>query len=79
MKLYFQNSYEKLKLIAEPTSDKEVFADIKQFLNERNYKLYYTRTWIDKRNNKWFDIGSYTEFFILSEEELDEDDFLDRE
>lgn len=79
MNLYFQNSQRKLRLIAEPTSDKEVYAVIKQFLDEHNYKSYYTRTWIDKRNIKWFDVGSYSEFFLCSEKELDEDEFLDRE
>ena len=79
MKLYFQNSQGKLKIIAEPISDKDVFTAIKQFLDEYNFKSYYTRTWIDDRNIQWFDVGSYSEFFLCSEEELDEDEFLDGE
>ena len=80
MNLYFQNSQGKLKLIAEPETDKEVYAAIKQFLDNHNFKSYYTRTWIDERNIKWFDIGSHTELFLCSEEKLlDEDEFVSGE
>ena len=33
MKLYFRNSKGKLRIVAEPTSDKECNAAIKQFLD----------------------------------------------
>ena len=79
MNLYFQNSQGKLRLIAEPTSDKEVHATIRQFLDEHNFKSYYTRIWIDDRNIKWFDVGSHTEFFICTENELDENEFISGE
>lgn len=79
MKLYFQNSQGKLRVIAEPTSDKECNAAIKQFLDEHGFKSYYTRTWTDKRNNTWFDVGSHTEFFVSTENDLDEDEFVNGE
>ena len=41
-----------------------------------DFKSYYTRCWIDKKGNKWMDVGSHTELFLLSEEELDEDEFV---
>lgn len=74
MKLYFRNSQGKLRVIAEPTSEKECSASIKQFLDEHGFKSYYTRTWKDANGNKWHDVGSHTEFFISTDKELDEDD-----
>ena len=74
MNLYFQNSQGKLRLIAQPTSDKEVNATIKQFLDDHNYKSYYTRTWYEPEINRFvIDVGSYTEFFQceVSKTEMD--------
>ena len=79
MNLYFQNSQGKLRLIAQPGTDKECNAAINKFLNKHNFKSYYTRCWIDKEGNKWFDVGSYTEFFICTEKELDENEFVSGE
>lgn len=47
MKLYFRNSQGKLRVNAEPTSEKECSASIKQFLDEYGFKSYYTRTYRD--------------------------------
>lgn len=80
MKLYFKNSQGKLRVIVEPTSEKECHAAIKKFLDEHGFKSYYTRTWTDNKNNKWFDVGSHTEFFISTENDLlDEDEFISGE
>lgn len=79
MNLYFQNLQGKLSLIAQPTSDKEVHTAINKFLYEHNFKSYYTRCWIDEKGNKWMDVGSHTEFFICTENELDENEFTSGE
>ena len=79
MKLYFRNSQGKLRLIAEPTSEKECNAAINKFLDEHNFKSYYTRGWIDVEGNKWIDVGSWSEFFICTENELDENKFTSGE
>lgn len=79
MNLYFQNSRRKLRLIAQPQTEDECFIAINKFLDEHNYKCHYIRTWTDKNGYKWYDVGSYTEFFCLSEKELDEDEFIDGE
>ena len=85
MNLYFQNSQGKLRLIAEPTSDKEVHVAIKQFLDKHNFKSYYTRIWFESKGTKTslqplyvrennafvYDVGSHTEFFEL---EITDDD-----
>lgn len=64
MKLYFRNSQGKLRVIAEPTSEKECFTAIEQFLDEHGFKSYYTRSWTDSNTGrKIYDVGSHTEFF----------------
>lgn len=64
MKLYFQNSQGKERVIAEINSEKEAFKEINKFCEERNFKIYYIRTWMVNGRKK-FDVGSHTEFFWL--------------
>jgi hypothetical protein len=35
-----------------------------KFLDDHNYKSYYTRMWKDEQGNTWYDVGSHTEFFV---------------
>lgn len=51
------------RLIAKNVTEDEAFKVMKQFLAERNYKSYYTRSWGDPTGTKHYDVGSYTEFF----------------
>lgn len=69
MKLYFQNSYGERRIIAEPKTHEEVTKEINKFCSDRNFKIYYTRTWINDEGLKVFDVGSWTEFFYLDLEE----------
>lgn len=64
MKLYFENSYGVERLIAEVTNEKEVFREIHKFCEEHNYKSHYTRTWMRNNNEKVYDVGSWSEFFV---------------
>lgn len=64
MKLFFQNSRDQERLIAEPNSKEEVIDAINKFLNEHNFKSYYTRVW-EKEGRLVFDVGSHSEFFFL--------------
>ena len=64
MKLYFQNSRGVERLIAELSNREEVVKEINKFLDDHNYKSYYTRVWEDD-GRLVFDVGSHTEFFIL--------------
>ena len=64
MKLYFRSSNGKERIIAEPSNIEEVSKEIKKFINDHNFKSYYTRVWEENSRLK-FDIGSYTEFFYL--------------
>ena len=64
MRLYFQNKYGKERLIAKPKTVKECYEKIDKFLEEHNFKSYYTRV-NDGENCIWLDVGSHTEFFLV--------------
>ena len=64
MKLYFKNSYGEKRVIAEVQNEQEAMKEIKKFLDDHNYKSYYTRTW-EHNGVKYFDVGSWSERFIL--------------
>lgn len=65
MKLYFRNSRGERRVIAEPETEQDAIKEIHKFCEERNFKIYYTRSWRDKEGFMWYDVGSHTEFFIL--------------
>jgi len=67
MKVYFLDSYDNKREIAEVQTTKEVWSVINKFLEERNYKSYYTRMWY-KDNMTWIDVGSHSEFFLVDED-----------
>lgn len=64
--LYFENSQGKRREIGKPKTEKGIFKLIHQFLNEHNFKSYYTRIWLNPDNEleKIYDVGSHSEFFI---------------
>ena len=66
MKLIFENSYGEERVIAEPKNEKEAVKEIYKFCEERNFNIYYYRTWMSG-NRKKFDVGSHTEFFYLED------------
>lgn len=65
MKLYFENSYGERRVIAEPETEQEALKEIHKFCDDRNFKIYYTRSWMTPDGLKKFDCGSWTEFFYL--------------
>lgn len=67
MKLYFENSRGEKRLIAEPQTEQEAMKVIKEFCDERDFKIYYTRAWKTPDGYKKYDVGSHTEFFILDD------------
>ena len=62
MTLYFENSHGVWRPIAECANKIDVAIAIKKFLDEHNYKSYYTRTW-DEDGWRHYDVGSWSEFF----------------
>lgn len=66
IKVIFQNSREEREIGIADT-EREAFKIVHMFLQEHNYKSYYTRCWIDENNSNRtiVDVGSWSEFFIL--------------
>jgi hypothetical protein len=64
LKLYFKNSQGRERLIAECETTKDVSREIHKFLDDHNYKSYYSRSWGDEEK-VMIDVGSYSEFFVL--------------
>ena len=67
MKLYFENSIGKRRVIAEPKTEKEADKEIHKFCKDRNFKIYYVRTWMTPDGEKVYDVGSHSEFFYLGQ------------
>lgn len=61
--LYFINSSGQHRILACEITKNEVSKVIKSFLDEHNFKSYYTRIWETKDGTK-YDVGSHTEFFL---------------
>ena len=64
MKLYFENSYGERRIIAEPNTEEEITKEIYKFCEDRNFKIYYVRTWRNEEGLKVYDVGSWSEFFL---------------
>ena len=67
MKLYFENSKGKRRLIAEPETEEEAAKEVYKFCEDRDFEIYYVRTWNTPDGLKVYDVGSWTEFFLLGD------------
>ena len=73
MKLYFENSYGKRRLIAEVEKQTDVGLEIHKFIDKCNegrpddkkFKSYYCRSWENENHEIVYDEGSWSEFFFL--------------
>ena len=73
-RVIFQNSKQEERQIGLASDYENANKIINKFLDEHNFKSYYTRGWIEN-GRMWLDVGSWTEFFIL--EEITIDDIID--
>lgn len=67
--LYFQRSNGEHRLLVADVTEQEALKEMQKFIDEHNFKSYYTRSW-EKDGVKWFDVGSWTEFFKWTDKEL---------
>ena len=67
MILYFEDNKGDRREIGRPPSTEEAFKIINNFLEEHNYKSYYTRIWT-QNGETYYDVGSWSEFFVFVEE-----------
>lgn len=65
--LYFKRSNGEYLLLATNLPDQKIYIYIQDFLDKHNFKSYYTRTW-EVNGERWFDVGSHTEFFVWKKE-----------
>ncbi len=71
MKVYFKNSAGKVREIADVETRSEAFKAVNKFCSDRNFKVYYIRTWETELNGTpmtELDVGSHTEFFYIEKE-----------
>ena len=61
---YFQRSNGEYILLLEDCTESQAMTKKKQFLDDHNFKSYYTRIWNTQDGNTHYDVGSHTEFFI---------------
>ena len=61
---YFKRCNGERLLLGESITEKEAMILMHNFLDEHNYKSYYTRTYRIE-NEIYYDVGSWTEEFIF--------------
>lgn len=67
--LYFQRSNGQHRLLATDVTEQEAHAEMQKFMDDHNFKCYYSRSW-EKDGVKWYDVGSWSEFFKWTNKEL---------
>ena len=67
-KLYFRDNNGNMRLLDYPAdTEQQAIAGIYDFCRQHKFEPFYIRTW--KKNEKWwYDVGSYTEFFVWADE-----------
>ena len=66
MKLYFQNSNGKERMVAEVENQEDAMSEIKKFCYERDFRIPYVRCWGDlNKDGITYDVGSWSENFVL--------------
>ena len=68
-KVEFENSNGIRREIGRAAQHNEAFKIINDFLDDHNYKCYYMRSWVSAENETCIDVGSWSEFFYITEVE----------
>ena len=63
--LYFDDSYGRIRIVALNVTEKQAVRLMYQFCEQREFKVYYVRSWNTYRGRQ-YDVGSHTEFFFWS-------------
>lgn len=73
LKLYFENSYGERKFVGNYSTDSEVPAAINKYVKQinPNFKIYYYQSYENDNGEIVYDVGSWSEFFILVRENND--------
>ena len=69
MYLYFQNSQGQFSLVSDKIKSMgSVHSVIRKdvFRRNKNFRIYYFREWMGE-DGMWYDVGSHTEFYLLTD------------
>lgn len=71
MNLYFKNSYGQYRLVNNNINSDNAINKIKEYVHKLNpdFQIYYIRSWPIPEGTM-YDVGSHTEFFILTYQNL---------
>lgn len=61
--IYFISSDGEPRLLARNVPLEKAVIIMHEFMSYHNFRSYYTRSW-DDECGRWFDVGSWTEFFL---------------
>ena len=72
--LSFKDGYGKTREIAKIDSEGKsaqeisrlIFKEIHAFCDERGFRIYYSRMWNTENNSTMIDVGSHSEFFVVT-------------
>ena len=67
LNVIFKNCKGQKRIIGTVKNEESAFKVINDFLDDHNYKSYYTRTWKKDDKTTVIDVGSHTEFFYIQE------------
>ena len=72
MGLYFQHSDGSFSFVCDLKEDDLPVSKALEDLYERNPKFqsYYQRVWKDDNGAVWIDVGSHTEFYVVSPKQI---------
>ena len=65
LNVMFENSKGQSRTIGTVENEESAFKVINDFLDDHNYKSYYTRTWKKDDKTTCVDVGSWSERFII--------------
>ena len=65
----FSNCFGDRRKIGSAAQRDEAFKIINKFLDDHNYKCYYMRLWVSAENETCVDVGSWSEYFYITEVE----------
>lgn len=63
--LYFERSSSEHIILLENCTENDALNAMNEFMRKHNYAAPYIRSW-EANEQKWYDVGSHTEFFIWS-------------
>lgn len=76
-KLYFRRYNKELVPVCDVPDNIDMDSVMDMISNDvakynPDYKIYYIRSWREEDGSVWFDVGSWSEFYVLKKEDANE-------